>query len=75
MSNTHYDWPQHDTDQKNTTEEIALVTPHENDLTTLTHSIIEWRRLKESNDIFRQQLRETNKKINESYSRRSWNCY
>lgn len=62
-SNTHYDWPQHGDDQKNTTEEIALVNPQESDLTTLTHSIIEWRRLKENNDSLRQQLRETSKKM------------
>lgn len=62
-SNTHYDWPQHGDDQKHTTEEIALVTPQESDLTTLTHSIIEWRRLKENNDSLRQQLRETSKKM------------
>jgi hypothetical protein len=62
-SNTHYDWPQYGDDQKNTTEEIALVTPQESDLTTLTHSIIEWRRLKENNDSLRQQLRETSKKM------------
>lgn len=62
-SNAHYDWPQYGDDQKNTTEEIALVTPQESDLTTLTHSIIEWRRLKENNDSLRQQLRETSKKM------------
>jgi len=62
-SNTHYDWPHHGDDQKNTNEEIALVTPQESDLTTLTHSIIEWRRLKENNDSLRVQLRETSKKM------------
>lgn len=28
----------------------ALTNPEENDLSTLTHSIIEWRRLKDDND-------------------------
>lgn len=62
-SNTHYDWPHQGDDQKHTGEEIALVTPQESDLTTLTHSIIEWRRLKENNDSLRVQLRETSKKM------------
>lgn len=62
-NNSQYDWSYHNGDQKNNSEEIALVTPHESDLTTLTHSIIEWRRLKDNNDSIRQQLRETNKKM------------
>lgn len=62
-NNTHYDWSYQSDDQKNTTEEIALVNPQESDLTTLTHSIIEWRRFKENNDSLRQQLRETSKKM------------
>lgn len=62
-NNSQYDWSYHNGDQKNNSEEIALVTPQESDLTTLTHSIIEWRRLKDNNDSIRQQLRETNKKM------------
>ena len=41
----------------------VIVTPQENELTTLTHSIIEWRRLKEDNDSRKQQVRESNKKM------------
>lgn len=41
----------------------ALTTPQDNDLATLTHSIIEWRRLKEDNDIRKQQVRESNTKM------------
>jgi hypothetical protein len=40
-----------------------LTTPQDNDLATLTHSIIEWRRLKEDNDIRKQQVRESNTKM------------
>jgi predicted GNAT family N-acyltransferase len=47
-----YDWPSE-----------ALTTPQENELTTLTHSIIEWRKLKEANDSLRIQMREINKKM------------
>ncbi|NBP57198.1 hypothetical protein EBU71_11830 [bacterium] len=47
-----YDWPSE-----------ALTTPQENELSTLTHSIIEWRRLKESHETFRIQLREISKKM------------
>jgi len=41
----------------------ALTTPQDNDLSTLTHSIIEWRRLKEDNDTRKIQVRETNTKM------------
>jgi len=41
----------------------TLTTPQDNDLATLTHSIIEWRRLKEDNDIRKQQVRESNTKM------------
>ena len=41
----------------------TLTTPQENDLATLTHSIIEWRRLKEEKDTLSQQLREKNTKM------------
>jgi len=43
--------------------EEALTTPQENDLATLTYSIIEWRRLKEEKDTLSQQLREKNTKM------------
>jgi len=41
----------------------ALTNPQENELATLTHSIIEWRRLKEENDSRKQQLREAGTKM------------
>jgi hypothetical protein len=43
--------------------EEALTTPQENDLQTLTHSIIEWRRLKEENDSRKREVREANTKM------------
>lgn len=45
-------------------ESESLTTPHDNDMVTLTHSIVEWRRLKEESDTFRQQLKERSKKMN-----------
>jgi hypothetical protein len=42
---------------------MILTTPEENELTTLTHSIIEWRRLKEENDSRKQQVREATTKM------------
>ena len=44
-------------------EESTLTTPEENDLSTLTHSIIEWRRLKDDNDTRKIQVREANTKM------------
>jgi len=41
----------------------TLTTPQDNEIVTLTHSIIEWRRLKEENDSYRQQLKERSKKM------------
>ena len=41
----------------------TLTTPQDNDIVTLTHSIIEWRRLKEESDSYRQQLKERSKKM------------
>jgi hypothetical protein len=59
-----FDWSHAQPQQSaSTVTEEALVTPQENDLTTLTHSIIEWRRLKEACDGHRQQLREFTKKM------------
>ena len=46
----------------NTVEE-SLTNPQENDLATLTQSIIEWRRLKEDSDGWKRQLREANLKM------------
>lgn len=43
--------------------EGTLTTPQENEMSTLTHSIIEWRRLKEESEGVRQQLRENGKKM------------
>ena len=41
----------------------SLTTPQDNDMVTLTHSIIEWRRLKEESDSYKQQLKERSKKM------------
>jgi hypothetical protein len=43
--------------------EGSLTTPQENEMSTLTHSIIEWRRLKEESEEYRQQLKERAKKM------------
>lgn len=49
----------------NTPENIdgTLTTPQENEMATLSHSIIEWRRLKDEAEDFRQQLKERSKKM------------
>lgn len=59
-----FDWS-HAASQQTTSGAVeeSLVSPQENELTTLTHSIIEWRRLKEACDSHRQQLREFTKKM------------
>ena len=44
-------------------EENQLISPQENELTTLTHSIIEWRRLKVDNDAVKDLVRERTKKM------------
>ena len=41
----------------------TLTTPQENEMTTLTHSIVEWRRLKDETTELKQQVRERNKKM------------
>ena len=41
----------------------TLTTPQDNDMVTLTHSIVEWRRLKEESDSYKQQLKERSKKM------------
>jgi hypothetical protein len=41
----------------------VLMTPQENEMSTLTHSIVEWRRLKDESNEFKQQVRERNKKM------------
>jgi hypothetical protein len=46
-----------------TNTEASLTTPQENEMSTLTHSIIEWRRLKEESEEYRQQLKERSKKM------------
>lgn len=43
--------------------ESSLSTPQENEMSTLTHSIIAWRDLKEKAEQMRQDLRETTKKM------------
>lgn len=43
--------------------DTALTTPQDNEMTTLTHSIIEWRRLKDDSTELRNQVKEQNKKI------------
>jgi len=45
------------------TMEESLTNPQENDLATLTHSIIEWRRLKEDNDARKREVREASTKM------------
>ena len=45
------------------TESEALTQPVDSDLATLTHSILEWKRLKEIQDRLRQELRETSTKM------------
>jgi len=44
-------------------ESESLTTPQENEILTLTHSIIEWRRLKDEATNLKQQLKERSKKI------------
>ena len=44
-------------------EENQIIAPQENDLATLTYSIIEWRRLKVENDAVKDVVRERNKKM------------
>jgi hypothetical protein len=41
----------------------TLTTPQENEMATLSHSIIEWRRLKDESEEYRQQLKERSKKM------------
>ena len=43
--------------------EGTLTTPQENEMTTLSHSIIEWRRLKGESEEYKQQLKERAKKM------------
>lgn len=43
--------------------ETSLSKPQENEMATLTHSIIEWRRLREECEEAKQQLREKSKKM------------
>jgi len=43
--------------------DTSLTTPQENEMSTLTHSIIEWRRLKVESEDFKQQLKERAKKM------------
>jgi hypothetical protein len=40
-----------------------ITQPQENEIATLTHSIVEWRRLREECDDARQRLRENTKKM------------
>jgi hypothetical protein len=55
---TQFDWPSQ-SDSTNGT----IITPEDNELSTLTHSIVEWKRLKEDNDSRKLQVRESNKKM------------
>jgi hypothetical protein len=43
--------------------EGAITTPQENEMAKLTHSIIEWRRLKDEHANYRQLLRECGTKM------------
>lgn len=61
-----FDWPSPATvgvATMSATEENQLISPQENELTTLTHSIIEWRRLKVDNDAVKDLVRERTKKM------------
>jgi len=62
-----FDWPDTATAPASVTmsatEENQLISPQENELTTLTHSIIEWRRLKMDNDAVKDLVRERTKKM------------
>jgi hypothetical protein len=67
-----FDWPDSATATATATvtatvtagmEENQLISPQENELTTLTHSIIEWRRLKVDNDAVKDLVRERTKKM------------
>lgn len=59
-----FDWPSPPTiATMSATEENQLISPQENELTTLTHSIIEWRRLKVDNDAVKDLVRERTKKM------------
>lgn len=41
----------------------VLTKPQENEMSTLTHSIVEWRNLKDQSTELKQQVRELNKKM------------
>lgn len=43
--------------------EGTITTPQENEMATLTHSIIEWRRLKDESTELKAQISEMNKKM------------
>jgi len=43
--------------------EGTITTPQENEMATLTHSIIEWRRLKDESTELKAQVSEMNKKM------------
>lgn len=45
--------------------ESSIVAPQESDMTTLTHAIIEWRRIKEACDYLKQDLKEKSKTMKE----------
>ena len=53
----------HASQQQQQQEENQIIAPQENDLATLTYSIIEWRRLKVENDAVRDAVRERTKKM------------
>lgn len=52
-----------DNSVNNTTTGGVLTKPQENEMSTLTHSIIEWRNLKEQSTELKQQARELTKKM------------
>lgn len=55
---------EHKIDEKIDEKTEGTVTHHQkNDMTTLTHCIIEWRRVKEKIDYMKQELRENNKSM------------
>lgn len=50
-------------DVPDTQDDYIITTPQENDMSNLTHAIIEWRRLTDEVKEIRQQVREKNKRM------------
>ncbi len=50
-------------EQQSQAQAGIVTTPQDNEMSTLTHSIVEWRRLKDESTELKQQVRERNKKM------------